>query len=218
MVEERLVDPCGRRTTHADGARPSTSVASSHEGRTGNARDRTDRRERKGEMGARDNGEKRKQHLARCLSLSNHSNNSNDTFSTNNSSSNGSGSRVDAALVTCLTLVRRCDWLCVQLCKLQSSLAKGLHRNTISCYLNVILVSMGLETARGVVTKPTERKTFYGMALRFDCLFFVEYFALDLTMEDEERCLRCIAMCVEDGSIHHFGAHSTISVTSGHGR
>ena len=56
---------------------------------------------RKGEMGARDNGEKRKQHLTRCLSLSNHSNNSNNTSSSSNSSSNnGSGSRGDAASVT----------------------------------------------------------------------------------------------------------------------
>ena len=32
-------------------------------------RDRTGRRERKGEMGTRDNGEKRKQHTARCFPL-----------------------------------------------------------------------------------------------------------------------------------------------------
>ena len=61
-------------------------------------------------------------------------------------------------------------------------------------------VSMGLETARGVVT------------------MFVEYFALDLTMEDEERCLRCTAMCVEDGFIHRFKAHFTILSTDGCGR
>ena len=29
MVEKRLVDPCGQRTTHADGARPSANLASS---------------------------------------------------------------------------------------------------------------------------------------------------------------------------------------------
>ena len=36
MVEKRTVDPCEQRTTHADGARPSTSLASSQKsGRTG---------------------------------------------------------------------------------------------------------------------------------------------------------------------------------------
>merc|ERR1712012_436319 len=53
---------------------------------------------------------------------------------------------------------------------------------------------------------------------RYDCLFFVEYFALDLIMDDEGICLGCIAMCMEDGSIHRFGAHSTILATGGYGR
>ena len=35
-VENRLVDPCGQRTTHADGARPLTNMTSSQKGsRTG---------------------------------------------------------------------------------------------------------------------------------------------------------------------------------------
>ena len=36
---KRRVGPCGQRTTPADGARPSTSVASSHEGSARSARD-----------------------------------------------------------------------------------------------------------------------------------------------------------------------------------
>merc|ERR1712203_707536 len=60
--------------------------------------------------------------------------------------------------------------------------------------------------------------TLYGMALKFDCLFFVEYFAMDLIMSDDGKCLGCIAMCMEDGSIHRFGAHSTIIATGGFGR
>ena len=58
--------------------------------------------------------------------------------------------------------------------------------------------------------------TLCGMALKFDCLFFVEYFAL--TMSDDGKCLGCIAMCMEDGSIHCFGARSTIVATGGFGR
>jgi len=61
--------------------------------------------------------------------------------------------------------------------------------------------------------------TLYGMALKYDCLFFVEYFALDLIMsEDGKKCLGCLAMCMEDGSLHRFGAHSTILATGGFGR
>merc|ERR1712032_179105 len=60
--------------------------------------------------------------------------------------------------------------------------------------------------------------TLYGMALKFDCLFFVEYFALDLIMSDDGKCVGCLAMCMEDGSIHRFGAHSTIIATGGFGR
>merc|ERR1712003_364989 len=60
--------------------------------------------------------------------------------------------------------------------------------------------------------------TLYGMALKFDCLFFVEYFAMDLIMSDDGKCLGVVAMCMEDGSIHRFASHSTILATGGFGR
>merc|ERR1712227_1113737 len=60
--------------------------------------------------------------------------------------------------------------------------------------------------------------TLYGMSLKFDCLFFVEYFAMDLIMSDDGKCIGCVALCMEDGSIHRFGAHSTILATGGYGR
>merc|ERR1711868_44121 len=40
----------------------------------------------------------------------------------------------------------------------------------------------------------------------------------DLIMDDEGKCVGCIAMCMEDGSIHRFGAHSTVIATGGFGR
>ena len=60
-----------RMDTPTDGARPSKSVASSHESRAGNARDRKGRRGRKGGMG---DGKQRKQRkrLARRIPLSQH--------------------------------------------------------------------------------------------------------------------------------------------------
>merc|ERR1711871_278579 len=60
--------------------------------------------------------------------------------------------------------------------------------------------------------------TLYGMALKYDCLFFVEYFAMDLIMSDDGKCLGVLAMSLEDGSLHRFAAHSTILATGGYGR
>eukprot|EP00395_MALV-II_sp_L67-2_P000149 gene149-168_t len=60
--------------------------------------------------------------------------------------------------------------------------------------------------------------TLYGMALKNDCLFFVEYFALDLIMDDEGKVVGCLALCLEDGSLHRFASHSTVIATGGFGR
>lgn len=60
--------------------------------------------------------------------------------------------------------------------------------------------------------------TLYGMALKHDCLFFIEYFALDLLMTPEGECRGCIALSLEDGSIHRFISHQTVLATGGYGR
>jgi succinate dehydrogenase (ubiquinone) flavoprotein subunit len=59
--------------------------------------------------------------------------------------------------------------------------------------------------------------TMMGQALKYDCTFFVEYFAMDLIMENGE-CRGVMAMCLEDGSIHRFRAHHVILATGGYGR
>jgi len=59
--------------------------------------------------------------------------------------------------------------------------------------------------------------TLYGQALKHDCEFFIEYFALDLLMEDGE-CRGVIALNLEDGSLHRFRSHQTILATGGYGR
>ncbi len=59
--------------------------------------------------------------------------------------------------------------------------------------------------------------TLYGQSLRYDTAFFIEYFALDLIMENGE-CRGVIAMCIEDGSVHRFRCHQTILATGGYGR
>jgi succinate dehydrogenase / fumarate reductase flavoprotein subunit len=60
--------------------------------------------------------------------------------------------------------------------------------------------------------------TMYGQALRHSVEFFIEYFAIDLIMDDEGRCRGVIAIRLDDGSIHRFGAHMTILATGGYGR
>ncbi len=57
----------------------------------------------------------------------------------------------------------------------------------------------------------------YQQSLKYDADFFVEYFALDLIMEDG-ACRGVIALCMEDGSIHRFRAHQVVLATGGYGR
>ena len=59
--------------------------------------------------------------------------------------------------------------------------------------------------------------TLYGQSLRYAAEFFIEYFALDLIMENGQ-CRGVVAMCMEDGSIHRFRGHQTILATGGYGR
>ncbi|WP_242140418.1 succinate dehydrogenase flavoprotein subunit [Sphingomonas sp. TREG-RG-20F-R18-01] len=57
----------------------------------------------------------------------------------------------------------------------------------------------------------------YQQSLKYDADFYVEYFALDLIMENGV-CRGVIALCMDDGSIHRFRAHSVVLATGGYGR
>lgn len=59
--------------------------------------------------------------------------------------------------------------------------------------------------------------TLYGNALKHECNFFIEYFALDLLM-DNGVCRGVLAWNKEDGTFHRFRAHQTILATGGYGR
>ncbi|KAJ6472056.1 succinate dehydrogenase [Mycena sanguinolenta] len=59
--------------------------------------------------------------------------------------------------------------------------------------------------------------TLYGQSLRHNTNFFIEYFALDLIMQDGE-CVGIIALNMEDGTLHRFRAHKTVLATGGYGR
>ena len=59
--------------------------------------------------------------------------------------------------------------------------------------------------------------TLYGQSLRHNTNYFIEYFAMDLLMENGE-CRGIIAYNQEDGTIHRFKAHHTVLATGGYGR
>jgi succinate dehydrogenase / fumarate reductase flavoprotein subunit len=59
--------------------------------------------------------------------------------------------------------------------------------------------------------------TLYQQALRHEAQFFIEYFAIDLIMEDGE-CRGVVALNLADGTLHRFRAHKTILATGGYGR
>jgi len=59
--------------------------------------------------------------------------------------------------------------------------------------------------------------TLYGQSLRYDALFFIEFFVLDLIMEDGV-CRGVMAWNLDDGTIHRFSAQKTILATGGYGR
>src|SRR5215213_281463 len=60
--------------------------------------------------------------------------------------------------------------------------------------------------------------TMYGQSLRHSAKFYIEYFAIDLIMDDSGRCRGVVALNMEDGSIHRFRANTTILATGGYGR
>ena len=59
--------------------------------------------------------------------------------------------------------------------------------------------------------------TLYQQSLKHDATFFIEFFAIDLMMEDGE-CRGVIALELATGRLHRFRAHRTILATGGYGR
>jgi succinate dehydrogenase / fumarate reductase, flavoprotein subunit len=59
--------------------------------------------------------------------------------------------------------------------------------------------------------------TLYQQSIRHSATFFVEYFAIDLIMENG-ACRGVIALDMTEGKLHRFRAHMTILATGGYGR
>ena len=60
--------------------------------------------------------------------------------------------------------------------------------------------------------------TMYGQSLRHAAEFFIEFFAIDLIMDDQGVCRGVVALKLDDGTIHRFRAQTTILATGGYGR
>ena len=60
--------------------------------------------------------------------------------------------------------------------------------------------------------------TLYQQCLRHKAEFFVEYYAIDLIMDDNGACQGVLALSMEDGSIHRFLGQRTVLATGGYGR
>lgn len=60
--------------------------------------------------------------------------------------------------------------------------------------------------------------TLYQQALKHQAEFFIEYFALDLIMDEHGTCRGVMALNLDDGTIHRFRAHVTLIATGGYGR
>jgi succinate dehydrogenase / fumarate reductase flavoprotein subunit len=58
----------------------------------------------------------------------------------------------------------------------------------------------------------------YQQCLKHNTEFFVEYFALDLMMDDDGACRGLLAWNMEDGTLRRFRAHRTVLATGGYGR
>ncbi|HEX2082161.1 MAG TPA: succinate dehydrogenase flavoprotein subunit, partial [Xanthomonadaceae bacterium] len=60
--------------------------------------------------------------------------------------------------------------------------------------------------------------TLYQQSLKHDARFFIEYFALDLIMDQEGVCRGVLALDMSEGTLHLFRAHGVVLATGGYGR
>ena len=60
--------------------------------------------------------------------------------------------------------------------------------------------------------------TLYQQSLKHNVEFYIEYFVLDLLMDDNGNCKGVVAWGLEDGTMHRFLSHQTILATGGYGR
>ena len=60
--------------------------------------------------------------------------------------------------------------------------------------------------------------TLYQQCLKHNAEFFVEYYALDLLMDDDGACRGLLALKLDDGTLHRFHGQRIVLATGGYGR
>jgi succinate dehydrogenase / fumarate reductase flavoprotein subunit len=60
--------------------------------------------------------------------------------------------------------------------------------------------------------------TLYQQSLKHDATFYIEYFAIDLLMDESGACKGVLAWDLAEGTLHLFRAHAVILATGGYGR
>jgi succinate dehydrogenase / fumarate reductase flavoprotein subunit len=60
--------------------------------------------------------------------------------------------------------------------------------------------------------------TLYGQCVKEETEFFIEFFALDLIMDEEGACRGVTAWKLDDGTLHRFRAQKVVLATGGYGR
>ena len=60
--------------------------------------------------------------------------------------------------------------------------------------------------------------TLYQQSLKHDATFYIEYFAIDLLMDDDGACRGVLAWDLAEGTLHLFRAHAVVLATGGYGR
>jgi succinate dehydrogenase / fumarate reductase flavoprotein subunit len=60
--------------------------------------------------------------------------------------------------------------------------------------------------------------TLYQQALKNQAQFFIEYFGIDLLMDDDGACRGILAWNLDDGTLHRFNAQMVVLATGGYGR
>ena len=60
--------------------------------------------------------------------------------------------------------------------------------------------------------------TLYQQSLKHEAEFYIEYFAIDLIMDDDGQCRGVVAIDMATGQLHRFRSHQVILATGGYGR
>ncbi|MBO6867399.1 MAG: succinate dehydrogenase flavoprotein subunit [Thalassococcus sp.] len=60
--------------------------------------------------------------------------------------------------------------------------------------------------------------TLYGQSLKNNAEFYIEYFAIDLLMDDDGVCTGVVCWKLDDGTMHVFNAKMVVLATGGYGR